>query len=506
MAKTRKPPLEKVGSGTYTPRVERWRRFECVVPHPQESAKEHSTNPSFAFQVSFRHRTSGEETVVDGFPDFEGSLRARFSPSLEGAWDFEFRSPQENLNGLNGSFACTPASPSNHGPVLAQGHHFEFADGTPFTPWGTTAYGWIHNDLKLYEETLDTIIRSPFNKLRMLLFPKYYRYTLQPPERCPYPSSPDNQETSEFDTTTFDSEFFRLLEDALERLEDAGVQVDLVLFHPYDRWGFSRQTREADEALLRYLVARLSAFSNLWWALTNEWELVKGKDAADWDHLGVYLAANDPHQRLRSIHHSIRWFDQTRPWITHLSLQTHALKPREWRIDYAKPTIVDELGYEGVLPVEWGNLTGLELIHRTWVLITQGAFPGHSETIPCKGNQMWWNMGGHLKGESAARFRFLRDLLESGPDKPMVPWKCDDWPHSVGAKGENWILGYLGRAQSTTVEVWLPPEVTAFRLFAIDPWMMEIRDTNQEFRGTGERQAIPMSGAPYQAFLLKRAD
>ena len=59
----------------------------------------------------------------------------------------------------------------------------------------------------------------------------------------------------------------------------------MILFHPYDwdKWGFDRMTDEVDDFYLKYVVARLSAFRNVWWSLANEFHLVHGKTDDDWE-------------------------------------------------------------------------------------------------------------------------------------------------------------------------------------------------------------------------------
>ena len=57
----------------------------------------------------------------------------------------------------------------------------------------------------------------------------------------------------------------------------------MILFHPYDAWGFKAMPPEADDCYLRYAVARLSAYRNVWWSIANEYDLVKAKTMKDWD-------------------------------------------------------------------------------------------------------------------------------------------------------------------------------------------------------------------------------
>ena len=42
----------------------------------------------------------------------------------------------------------------------------------------------------------------------------------------------------------------------------------------------------------------------------------------DWDRFFEILAKEDPHGRLRGIHNGRIWYDHTKDWVTHASLQT----------------------------------------------------------------------------------------------------------------------------------------------------------------------------------------
>src|SRR5205814_987496 len=93
------------------------------------------------------------------------------------------------------------------------------------------------------------------------------------PERLPFIRLPDGG----WDPTRFNVEFFRLLERRIRDLADLGIETDLILFHPYDRWGFADMGAAVDERYVRYVVARLAAEPGVWWSLANEYDLVCGK-------------------------------------------------------------------------------------------------------------------------------------------------------------------------------------------------------------------------------------
>ena len=62
--------------------------------------------------------------------------------------------------------------------------------------------------------------------------------------------------------TRFKPEYFRSIEDCILRLRELHIEADIILFHPYDRWGFSMLDREQSRLYLEYVTARSSAYSN----------------------------------------------------------------------------------------------------------------------------------------------------------------------------------------------------------------------------------------------------
>ena len=77
--------------------------------------------------------------------------------------------------------------PGAHGPVRVRNtHHFAYADGTPYFPFGTTCYAWVHQGDALERQTLKTLRTSPFNRIRMCVFPKSYEYNHNEPVLYPF--------------------------------------------------------------------------------------------------------------------------------------------------------------------------------------------------------------------------------------------------------------------------------------------------------------------------------
>ena len=240
--------------------------------------------------------------------------------------------------------------------------YLRYADGTPYHQFGTTCYAWVHQTQELQQQTLKTLAASPFNKIRFCVFPKSYTYNQNEPELFAFHKKADGK----FDFDRPDPAFWRHFEQRILDLQRLGIQADLILWHPYDRWGFADMSDPQDDRYLRYCIARLSAYRNVWWSLANEFDFMtnrpKGhrgnKQMEDWDRFFQILQNEDPHGRLRGIHNGRIWYDHTRDWVTHASLQTSNMAGGVgYRAKYQKPVIYDECQYEGDIPQGWGNLS-----------------------------------------------------------------------------------------------------------------------------------------------------
>lgn len=351
--------------------------------------------------------------TVKGFYDGGGRYAVRFLPERAGAWRWRVSGCVE----AEGEETCEGAA-DEHGPVRAVGTHFEYADGKIFMPFGTTVYALASQEDALVEETLETLKAAPFNKVRMCVFPKDYDYNKNEPPYYAFEKRPDGA----WDTDRPNVVFWRRLESILDRIGAMGIQVDLILFHPYDRWGFAKMPREDNLRYLDYLLRRFAAKPYIWWSLANEYDLnMDQKTLKDWEEIEEYAAANDPYHHLLSSHNCMRFWDFSRPNVTHACIQTKALTeiPR-WIKQWNKPVIIDECCYEGNLPHFWGSISGQEMVKRFWRCAASGAYCTHGETFLSDDDVLWWAKGGKLKGESPRRIAFLRQIMESLPG-PLTP-------------------------------------------------------------------------------------
>lgn len=354
-----------------------------------------------------------ESLTVKGFYDGESDGRGvyvvRFLPQYAGVYRYQVRGAVT----AEGEIVCEASSPEAHGIVRAVGTHFAFADGAPYIPFGTTVYALISQDDALVEQTLQSLAAAPFNKLRLCVFPKDYDYNHNEPPLYAFA----RREDGSWDTSRPSIAFYQRLERILRRIAALGIQLDLILFHPYDRWGFAAMPQADNFRYLDYLLRRLSAMPEIWWSLANEYDLcMPKKTLADWKALEAFVASCDPYHHLLSCHNCFCFWDFKRKDVTHASIQTRALTeiPRYLR-EYGKPVVIDECCYEGDLPHIWGSISGQEMVRRFWRCYVGGGACTHGETFLSPDDVLWWARGGVLKGESPKRIAFLRRVIEELP-------------------------------------------------------------------------------------------
>ncbi len=501
--------------------VERWGMLEIALPGRREG------NPFTDYSMQGVFEGERETVSVEGFYDGDGIWRVRFMPSWPGEYRYTVSGTFAEET-VSGSFLVTEAAPDNHGPVRTAGtFHFSYADGVPFYPLGTTCYVWHLQDDARVAQTLETLRASGFNKLRFCVLPKHYDYNLHEPRAYPFEGTPmdssvltpenfwqydGHSEGNHFDFTRPNPAYFRHLERCILELRDLGIECDLIMMHPYDRWGFSCMGREADDLYWRYCIARLAAFRNVWWSLANEYDLMRDKTEADWEHYAELLQRRDPYGHLRSIHNCGPFYDHSRPWITHCSIQRQELYrsaelTQDWRERYRKPVVLDEIAYEGDIQHGWGNITGEEMLRRFWEAAVRGGYPGHGETYLREDGVLWWSHGGTLRGESWKRVRFLLSVLRDVPGHGLrycpAEWDsvCGVPEDSAAAERTGFRLYYYSFMRPS-YRVFHLDEETPWRVEVLDTWNMTVTDLGVH-RG---RFTVPLGGRQFMAVRIRKAE
>ena len=151
----------------------------------------------------------------------------------------------------------------------------------------------------------------------------------------------------------------------------------------------------------------------------------------DWDRIGEFVHEKDPSQHLESIHNFYdppqhkdtvkNWYDHTKPWITHLSIQSdNVFIIPKWIKEYQKPVIDDECRYEGNIEFGWGTPKGdlYKLPYGASVL--DFAFNIHSNLgIKCTGakvNEKNERLNYKLKSGDTV------EILTSSTQVPKLDW------------------------------------------------------------------------------------
>jgi len=499
--------------------VEQWGVYEVALKGPTGG------NPFLDVKFSATFTQGDTKIEANGFYEGDGMYSVRFMPEKQGEWHYSTESSSTELNGKTGEFTATKPSEQNHGPVrVAHTYHFAYDDGTPYKELGTTCYVWEWQPEALEQETLKTLASAPFNKIRFCVFPKHYQWNTNEPILYPFAGTP----TTNWDFTHFNPKYFQHLEQRVADLQKLGIEADIILFHPYDEghWGFDRMPSAVDDRYLHYVIARLSAYRNVWWSLANEWDFMKLKKESDFVRFGEIVSHDDPYHHLLSIHNGSKIFNQTLPWITHASIQNgfaveEAGRAELYRDAYRKPIVYDEVKYEGNIESRWGQLSPEEMVFRFWNSTIAGTYCGHGETYKSDDQILWWSKGGVLKGQSPARLAFLKKVLDDSPAQGIDP--IDKWQRAniAGQPGEYYLI-YFGKETPTSWKFAIPKpplgklqsaDGLKFTAEVLDTWNMTVTPVDGVFAPTKkdnylfadkDDRSISLPGKPYMAIRIKR--
>lgn len=516
--------------------INKYSMFELTLNGPS------SGNPFTEVDLRATFSYLNYKKVVSGFYDGDGVYKVRFMPDKEGSWEYVTSCNVSELDGKSGSFECIPALEGSHGPVRVKDRfHFAHDDGTPFFPVGTTAYNWTNQSPEIVEQTIKTLGEAPFNKVRYGPFPKHYLYNSNEPMLYPYEGGLKEgvdsftevsmpgfmgggvSEAYRFDFTRFNPAFFRQFEQCVIKLGEMGIETDLIIFHPYDRWGFSQMSVEQNLLYIRYLVARLGSIPSVWWSMANEFDLFRNWTVEDWELYARTVCEWDASEHLRSIHNCTTVYDHNRPWITHVSYQrvdyhSHVELTAKFREQWQKPFVMDEICYEGDLDAGFGNITGEEMTKRFWDVVVRGGYCTHGETYLRDDEVLWWAKGGWLTGTSPDRIAFLRKIQERigyiTPQQGRMDW---DLPWGYAGKtftyetgfpmmptrmGAEYMLCYFSFARPAKRSFRLPPD-KKYEIEVLDTWDMTTTKLEGTYSGNIE---IKLPGKPYIAVLFSMVD
>lgn len=495
----------------FNKRVEKWDVFELEL-----IASQSFDNPFTDIRLTAVFGKDSIVKQVKGFYDGSNTWRVRFMSEDTGVYSFRLDSDYSEFNGLGGSFESVEQSQGNHGPVkVDKKYHFSYADATPFFVMGTTAYAWTYRPEEVRIKTLASFEKNGFNKIRMLVFPKFLAGMdaidlTHEPSVLPYVGERRN-----FDFKRFQVEYFRNFEERVRELLSLGIQADVILFHNYDfgMWGIDEGLSDDDAVFyLEYIIARLAAYRNVWWSVANEYDIYKNSeggdcisklDRRDWDRLGTFIMQNDPYQHPRSIHNMGPIYPN-RDWLTHVSYQnpnTCSLMV-DLKLRYGKPVIADEYIYEGNVPYFWGSYSGRKELLQHWLAVMNGGYATHGECYIVNGNKkdIFWTYGGELVGESAPRLKFMREVLETLPFQEMTPdFMGGDGTEKFCMRKDRDVILYFFNEDCKNRWLWCDD---TYDLTIYDLW--ECKEMERYVAGPGELDLSSRRGM--EAVKMKRLD
>ncbi len=496
-------------------------------PEPQGSRSEIDLTAVFT--------CDGVTKRVSGFYAGEGRYEVRFLPQETGlvTWKvtglFTDAGAEECVSCLDGV---------HHGVVKPDHTALRYEDGTICRTFGTTVYAMMHQPKELISQTVETMVASPFNKIRTCVFPKHYVFNENEPPYFAF----ERKEDGTFDLHRPCMPFWDAMDEMLRTFGEHQIQVDLILFHPYDCWGFSKMTREQYMPYLTYLLARLAAYPNVWWSLANEYDCMNAFSREDWECIENYISRTDVYGHMLSCHYMLEPYDYSRKNITHCSVQGDVTEVENLMKQFGKPVLMDEFGYEGNIFCHWGNLSGFEEVHRFWLCCVMGGYGTHGETYMNDTDTLWWGKGGKLVGNAPAKIGFLRKILEELPGalepvastmvtpeilmavkKGEITIPQDDFIRAVlrlpteravevlrgltkdtriytGHCGQEAYLAYYGRHCTAEGELALPEEYT-YAVEVLDVWEMSRKTV---LTGVSGKVKLTLPGKEGIAVLAKR--
>lgn len=341
------------------------------------------TDPFRSVSLQATFTGPGGSTTVAGFVDRQDGSggRARFMPTVPGEYTYRLEATGAANAVSEGAFTVVQGSAK--GLLQTDGWHFRWsATGEPFFWNATTAYLLAGLDLPVALRAVDRLADAGINRLRVSLSPtrqadggRWYEPQVQPREDFTFQygpwlaAQPDSQTEPRFDTTRFDVSYWQKFEQILDHARQRDVVVQVIFFtdaqepqnYPFNRRLFGNDPDEI--RYYEYAVARLAAFSNVEWCLTNEWALYRPDEWVE--ARGEHLSRIDPYGHLLSVHGHGHFPFMASPWCTHSLWQVwdeHG--SGAWVADRRReqaatgriiPVVNEEYGYEDHYPGPWGE-------------------------------------------------------------------------------------------------------------------------------------------------------
>jgi hypothetical protein len=327
--------------------------------------------------------TGGQPAKVDGFCDSaDGSIyRVRFLPTAPGAYHYSvtWRGPAGSQT-HSGSFRAMKSK--RRGLVRVDKEHpWHFVwegTGEHYFYNGTTTYFLMGWDDRNIERNLERLHRLGANRLRVAIcgrvangrawfenvYPtREFSFLLNPWVAA----RPESVEDPGFDLTRFSVAYWQKWDRMLRAARDREMVISVVFYVDGSRpgtypFGKERAGGEDEQRYYRYAAARFSAFSNVMWDVSNEYQSFR--DDAWAEKMGTFLRRCDPYDHLTSVHGFEDFHFRASPWADFAMYQSwdesggHGFMVENRRLQAETgrpmPQVNEEYGYEDHYP-HWGN-------------------------------------------------------------------------------------------------------------------------------------------------------
>ncbi len=325
----------------------------------------------------------GRKVHVDGFCDSaDGSIfRIRFMPPEPGHYRYSVTYRQRSYECIySGEF--TAKDSRRRGLVRVDKDypwHFIWEGTGEHYFWnGTTTYWLMGWDDETIRSNIDRLSRLKINRLRVAIDGRVkngraWYENVFPTDKFTFllnpwvAKQPNSVEKPGFDVTRFNIGYWQKIERMLGHARDKDMVISIIFYVDGRRPGVDpfkdRMGGEDEQQYYRYGVARLAAFSNVMWDVTNEYRLFRNDAWAE--KMGTFIEKCDPYDHLTSVHGHGDFRFQTSPWADFAMYQRwdeaggyrFMLENRRKQAGTGRiiPQVNEEYGYEDHYPTWGGN-------------------------------------------------------------------------------------------------------------------------------------------------------
>ncbi len=278
---------------------------------------------------------AGEIFRVEGYYDGDGHggqtgqvWKVRLCPYRTGTWRWKTvagDAPDSGLAGHSGQFTCVESG--DLGGLVAQGRHFKLQDGGYFYPVGHFLDAssklplWSYLGEETTEAQRDAIIarQRDFHDANKYMF--YMSNHSDASQDFQEYVTPWRGDHTSSDKQRMDLARWRLYDECLRRMKDNGLLAYMSIFEDGKPGNYGDLPEPDRNRLLRYVMARTSAYSHLWYVLCFEWQEAWTRDEVN--RAGTYLQAHNPWRRLISVHDwaFAPWAFSDQSWTTYVAAQ-----------------------------------------------------------------------------------------------------------------------------------------------------------------------------------------